>query len=218
MSSCYAAWLRFAFDRPESDQGWYFDPTFEPFRAGDAELVELFTQTMLGSGSDLAKYSDTQVAYGLNYAFSNACSDVPFACRSVGVPLAVRLRGIDSIRSLYTDCFEVRCAPVRSHRDEVGGSKLNGVCYMLWDTTPLSWWTNVPDAATLYRAVVDVLRSVLDLRNPACIESALHGLGHLFHSVPDLVRGVFRQVGGPSRFRRVGLEEYAGKAQVGHVQ
>jgi len=89
------------------------------------------------------------------------------------VPVQLRLRAIEAIKTLYQDCFTPRCAPVLGHLNEPGANPLNQVCYMLWDASPLSYWENRPNREVFYGAVVDVLEMALKSPNPARVESAL---------------------------------------------
>lgn len=60
------------------------------------------------------------------------------------------------------------------------GQGLNFICYMFWDVTPLSVWSGFPkiEKRGYDEAMIAVMAQCLTLDNPACVESALHGLGH----------------------------------------
>lgn len=49
---------------------------------------------------------------------------------------------------------------------------------MVWDVTPLEAWKHIA-GCEYFSLVLEVLELALYLQNPACIEIALHGLGHL---------------------------------------
>ncbi|NJD24056.1 MAG: hypothetical protein FIB06_01475 [Betaproteobacteria bacterium] len=183
----YQAWLAHVFDRPPTPSGWYFDVDDPNFPGSAGEIVALTARTLTRCGDDLISFTDVQVAHGLSYLFNNACSDTVFAFIDDDVPATDRLAAISAIRWLYRDCLAVRCAPVLGHCDEAGANPLNGFCYMLWDTTPLAWWEGRPEKDRWYEALADVLEYALTIANPACIESALHGLGHLHPVAPDRV-------------------------------
>jgi hypothetical protein len=142
LHSRYQEWLHYVFDRPITPNGWYFDFEFSDFGAEKADLAQLVANTMDNCGRDLASYSDDQVNYGLNYIFNNSCSNVVFSLMDDTVPAPLRLRAIASIKSLYQDCFTPRCAHVLGHNDKPGANPLNGICYMLWDVSPLSYWAD----------------------------------------------------------------------------
>jgi hypothetical protein len=46
----------------------------------------------------------------------------------------------------------------------------------------------------LYNEVLKVLEYALRLNNPACLESALHGLGHLQVYAPDRVQSIIQNL------------------------
>lgn len=177
----YRAWLAHVFERPEHD--WYFpsdameDVTFPDVTP--EEHLRLFVCTLLNSGRDLEEFSEAQVLHGLKYMFSISCSDVIMDVMSLAHPLELSLAAIHAVSTLYTNCFESRCAPVLSHRSDPEANPLNGICYMLWDASPILSWRRHPQEPLLTGAVCHVLEGALSLKNPACIESALHGLGHL---------------------------------------
>lgn len=214
----YAAWLKFVFDRPLTPNGWYFDLNEPDFGGSATEIAELVACTLENCGRDLAGYSDAQVYHGLSYIFSNACSNTVFALMDETVPAALRLRAIAAIKVLYRDCFTPGCAPVLCHLDEPGANALNPVCYMLWDMSPLGHWEGRQDKVEFYGAVVEVMEEALTSDNPACVESALHGLGHAQPYFTDKV------VAAISAFQRRNvyvsplLKDYAQYARSGCVQ
>ena len=59
------------------------------------------------------------------------------------------------------------------------------MCFHFWDETPLSWYKRNPHKEALYSAVADVMRQCLNLSTVCCVESALHGLGHLPSYYPE---------------------------------
>ena len=111
-----------------------------------------------------------------------------------------------------------RCEPVLGHRNEPGGNRINDVCYMLWDVTPLNYWKDDPDAALYYDTVVDLLDAVLALENAACLESALHGLGHTAaYARPGQVAAVIDRFLRLRKHLRPELVRYAHFASTGYV-
>jgi hypothetical protein len=178
----YREWLTHIFDRPVADPPWYFptDLTIDVhFHGTPAELAALFIHTMQCCKWDLAAFSDAQVDCGLNFILNNSCSDIAIDVKDESLGVDVRMSLLRSIKTLYADCYEERCAPVLSHFDEPGATPLNHTCYMLWDVSPLLYWREDPNCALFDEVLVEVLQFALALKNPACIESALHGFGHL---------------------------------------
>src|SRR5215813_9059455 len=159
----YDQWLSYVFDRAHTGQGFSLDTP--PFGVNHAEIVELITYTMLNSGHDLLGFSDGQVSLGLDIIFNNSFSDYAFSIRERTLPTMPRLRAIDSIKRLYSDCFEPRCAPVL--HNERGTNSLNHVCFMLWDVTPVSYWEGYANKQLFYSKVLEVLEFALESRNQA---------------------------------------------------
>jgi hypothetical protein len=215
----YFDWLKYVFDRPCTANGWYFDADdFESFEAEPSELVELVTCTFENCSRDLSSYSNDQLRYGLSYILDNGASDVVFALMSEDVPTELRLRAIASLKHVYSAVFELRCAPVLGHIGESGGNALNYICYMLWDVSPLSWWERAQDRNTFYSAICEVLEYSLQSSNRACVESGLHGLGHVYSSYPERVEQVIDGflLNGVNRVPE--LRRYAEAAKRGNVQ
>ena len=167
----YERWLKFLFDRPDTSPEWYWDTNVEDFSASDEQRVVLIGRTFLRSGSDLTKYSETQVANGLEYILNNAVSEMPFLICQKGVAEEIRIEAVLQMKHLYHDCFAKRCNPALGHLNEPGAGPLNMVCYMMWDDSPIRSWKDV---------VLEVMEDALYISNDACIESALHGLGHRY--------------------------------------
>lgn len=186
----YDQWIDHVFNHRVEDPAWYFNVDEPLFEVSDRELVALFTRTMLKCGVDLLPFDNAQIDLGLNYIFDNSCSNYSFQLRDSNLPIRDKARAIVAIKHLYSDCFEKRCAPVLSHLDEPGGTSLNYICYMLWDVTPLSYWGGCPNKEFFYQQVLDVLEFALKSSNIACVESALHGLGHIHCDVPKLVEQI----------------------------
>jgi len=212
----YPEWLTHVFDHEVTEPNWFFDVDEPEFRASDRELAELFSITMKNSGRDLCRYSDAQVDQGLNYIFSNSCSNFTFSILDGEIEVELKVAALRSIQTLYTDCFEVRCSPTLSHLDEPG-SRLNHMCYMLWDLTPLNYWEGRPERTEAYSAIVDVMEAGLASHNLACVEGALHGLGHTFPYLPERIGPLIARYIARNPSVRPELLRYARNAAVGHV-
>lgn len=62
---------------------------------------------------------------------------------------------------------------------------------MVWDATPLTYCEQTLEKNEIYSAVAEVMEYSLSLDNIACVESGLHGLGHLglyYDNAPKIVR------------------------------
>lgn len=213
----YDAWLKHVFDRPVTNPAWYFDMHEPDFQDDSLIITELITITMLRCGTDLLAYSDGQVNQGLQYIFNNSCSNLVFDILDGDFPFEKKMDAIRSIKTLYNDCFEPRWAPVLSHIDEPGANPLNGVCYMLWDITPLSYWEKRERAEEAYAAVFDVFRFALNSSNPACVESALHGLGHLHSTAPRQTEQIVQSFIAKPHIQNDQLLSYAQQAYTGCI-
>jgi hypothetical protein len=217
MTDEYDTWLKHVFDRPVRDPAWYFDIDEPDFKADAQTITELVTRTMLRSGTDLLRYSDSQVNQGLSYIFNNACSDIVFAILDGNVPFEQKMGAIRSIKMLYKNCFTPRCAPVLGHIDEPGANPLNAICYMLWDVTPLTYWEKRERKEDAYAAIFDVLKFALTSTNPACVESALHGLGHMHYKMPRQVEQIIQRFLSKTHIQNEDLSGYARQAYRGYV-
>lgn len=219
----YRDFLAFVFDRPEAEphtsEAWYFDGFDEDFTADAAETVELYRHAFENCGTDLAPFSDGQITLGLNYLFNNSCGSLIFALASEEVPMPSRVAAVHSMKHLYSDCFDRRCAPVLGHIDEKGGNALNGICYMLWDVTPLGWWSDGDNErmAPMADAIFSVLQHGLSSRNDASVESVLHGLGHFKHRYPREVEGLIDRFLAKRKDVRNELRRYAEAARTGCI-
>ena len=221
----YQEWLTHVFHQPLDPQSPFPAAEIPPFAASSAEIVALITHTLRHCGRDLATCSEAQTAAGVDFMFNNSASNTVFALKDATVPVAARLAAIAALRVLYSDCFARRCVPLLSHRDEPagtpldepGGTPLDGVCYMLWDVTPLAWWEDRPDKAVYYDAVLDVLAAALMLEHDACRWSALHGLGHLPDSCRLQVERIVRRFLAQRPTPRPELVQYAVAAASGRV-
>ncbi len=180
-------WFRCLFQRPEplwwnkkidfTDEYLALDAQFT-FKGTDAEVLDLATYTLANCGPLLAGCSDGEVAEGLsmllNSTNSNLSHQLLAAQSAGGDPLPL----IAALDNLYRDIFAKRCSGALGHLSERAG-RLNTICYMLWDVTPLEQWGGLRGNKASDRPLIDRLVTILRIPHDACIESALHGLGHM---------------------------------------
>jgi hypothetical protein len=216
MSVGYQDWLSHVFDREVTSPEWYFSEESTELPVPAQAIVSYVARLLNECGTELQRFSDGQVCQGLKYIFDNGCSDTVFALKDESVPWAERQWAIASMSKLYSDCFESRCAPVLGHCNERGNA-LNSVCYMLWDVTPLAWWENSQDRRQTYETVVAVLSGALTSPNIACVESALHGLGHIHSNAIDLVEAEISAFLSRTSNKDQRILEYAKNALRGNV-
>jgi hypothetical protein len=214
----FEEWVDYAFDRPVRpiENAWYrqdynwWEP--EP-RQAVAYLTHLF-----GRSCDLLEhFTDDEIGQGLWYLIDNSCGGY---CRFLidgSVPIEARVSCIEAMQVLFARLFEVRCPAILSHRDEAGGNRLSSVCYMWWDVIPLAASSKPRQPDPIHEASLAVMQATLRLDNPACQESALHGLGHWARAYPEFAAAAI-----DAYLRRHALRpelvQYAQAARAGCVQ
>jgi hypothetical protein len=192
-----------------------------------AEIVMLYRHLLQNLREAVTPYALEQIAHGVERLFHPGFSDTVGVLTNPVVPMPARCEAIKVMAHLYRDLFDLRCAPVMSHLDERGGNALNAVCYMLWDVTPINYfWTGedqlLPEARAASRpmaeAVFSVLEAALYAENIACVESGLHGLGHMATDWPKEVNAIIdlHQRRRPNHDPRI--LRYADLARYGLVQ
>jgi hypothetical protein len=202
----YEQWIRNLFGQPDTSQERYRDSDID-IGASKEQKVTLIGKTFLRSGVDLTRFTDQQVCNGLNYIFNNSCSDTVYLLCQKGVAEELRIDTVRQMKHLYRDCFAKRCSPSLGHLSESAGP-LNGCCYMLWDVSPLTSWNGV---------VLEVMEDALYVPHDACIESALHGLGHRYFDDKARVPGIIDRFLDQTKGLRPELREYARAARQGMV-
>ncbi len=87
---------------------------------------------------------------------------------------------------------------------------------MLWDTTPLTYCEDRQIRDAIYPAITEVMEFSLTLSNIACIESGLHGLGHMVPYYPEAAKIIARNM---HRFRKCDrrIMAYAKAAKTGYI-
>jgi hypothetical protein len=148
------------------------------FVGSNPEKLELFIYTMRHLPDVVAGQTDQQIAFGLNHIFNGAFSNLAHDLLAAGHRPERTREAIESIYDLYENFLRHRCSPTLGHR--IGSAaEMDLFCYMLWDTSPLAAWSDVRDATHKSRPLLTVLERVLYIPHVGCIESALHGLGHV---------------------------------------
>jgi hypothetical protein len=147
------------------------------------EAVDLCCLTFERAEADLARFSDHALGWGLYFLFDNGFSDFVFKLKQDPTPNRVNVRRLlTNIRFLYSRCLEQRSPPMLGNLSEkppADADRLHHVTYMLWDITPLDYWPGLHEHAIIIPCLLDMLEQVImTSSNPACVESALHGIGH----------------------------------------
>ncbi len=184
----FEAWLVHMFGRAVRSQFYpFFEEREEYWDPAPAVAIDYLTRLFETPVPLLRDYSERQIGGGLWLL----ASEEAHALYSRKVPVAARERCVAAIYRLFADLFEPRCAPVLGHLDEPGAGPLNAACYMWWENLPFVAASDDPDKDRLDATVVEVMEKTLRLDNPACQESALHGLGHLVRHVRQPIDAIF---------------------------
>lgn len=218
----YEEWLDFFFGRLGDKQDpWDLE---WGFTAPARELADLYRATLVYSGQDLAHYSDWQAGCGLiallSGDFSNTCHDL----FGDGITDAQQLALCLAFKPFYMDCLARRSPPVLGHLSETrGNGKFAYLTYMLWDVSSLGRLIAVTLPGDTRSALIDTLHQVLvePQMNPACVESILHGFGHMVHPHPlyrDQIVAAIDDYIKKGPMARPELLQYAQAARSGCVQ
>lgn len=218
-SLSFRDWVTHVFNHPVTDPQWYFDGMADgddpdvPTGVILAHMTQLFDDPV----TVLLGYDDAQLNQGFWYLVSNCCSNHMFALTDCSAPLSSRIRCIESISSLFGKLFAVRCSNHLSCLSPPGINPLNSVCYMWWDIIPMHGEPNDPTRREIDTAVLSVMESILALDSLACLESALHGLGHWALSYPSRIAEIIDRSLIHSRSWPAELVNYALSAKEGYV-
>lgn len=210
----YDEWLSYIFGRTTEDS----DPFGMDwiFKGAPSNVAELTRYTFEHSSRDLAVYSDRQVSIGLQALLFCNFSDFAHVISGPDVSDQLKADVIKSLLPLYRDCLAMRSPPVLGHRSESVGNPLEFLTYMLWDVSPLDVMAHRTKGGT--DALIDVLTAVLQLQNDACVESALHGLGHFPRSLRHRADSVIDDWLAEKPAGRPELLDYARAARTGCIQ
>ncbi len=177
----FEEWVSGIFGQPESKR--FFDVWFETHtdRVDEEVTLEHLIQ-LFREPERLAEFALTQVGRGL-WALAGDFEGGFGAARSSDVPMELRERFVDSIPNLYRNLLELLGDPVLAAGSSAH-SDVNSAAYMLWDIAPFcpgisNAFPHEVGLPELDRRLIGVLgRLLLEVKNPACQESILHGLGH----------------------------------------
>jgi len=103
----YQEWLEFHFGRTGDDTepfGMDWD-----FPGVGAQLIIPFTRTMEQSGTDLSRFTDRQVAIGLQSLLFSNFGHIAYRLPTLAVDVDAKIAAIASLSRLYSDCL----SPVR---------------------------------------------------------------------------------------------------------
>jgi hypothetical protein len=173
-------WLEHAFGHEVRYQRlpWFFDEDCAWWDAEPATAISFLTRLFQAPDILTAQFSDDQIAQGLTYLLDTGAVGDNGWFYSREVPAAARKTCIAATFNLFSRIFQQRCLPVLGHRSKVQSTPLNNVAYMFWDVFPCVALPDDPSGPELQLETVAVMGRILSLDSIACVESALHGLGH----------------------------------------
>jgi hypothetical protein len=213
----FEQWIDCIFNHPVDDPAWHRTPDadicVEPDEVNVAYLTRLFTE----SARVLRPFDDAQVNQGLNLIVNSACSDHPFSIVGGHARWSDRRQAIRAIFDVYANCFASRCAEGLSHLDEPA-NPLNYICYMWWDVFPAWAGPSKSEDAAEAAEYIAVMERCLTLSHHACLEGALHGLGHWQLIFPQRVEPIIDRFLRERNDLRPELVRYARRARDGAVQ
>jgi hypothetical protein len=180
----------------------------------DAAAVEYLTRLFEQSEDSLRYFSDRQIAAGL---WELGPGDA-HCVYNREIPFEARERLVGSVATFFREFFDKRCSPELSSAASHHVSPLNTICYMWWEVITWGWAKDDPDGERLRAIDLDVMEEVLRLPNPACRESALHGLGHMVRHSGRAGEIVDRFLADPPAGATPELLDYARAARSGCIQ
>jgi hypothetical protein len=222
MTPQYQRQLDYIFNRPTDEPAWYWrtDSWEEDVFNDNSTDAFIFLETLFSNAErDLKPYSDDQIGLGLNYIFNNACSNLVDDFKAAAVPFDRKIKAIQSLFDLFQGVLNVRCAPILSASSQITLSKIQFICYMFWDITPLSMWASSDEneVKMYYKTIADVMKKCLRLSNPACVESGLHGLGHIVYGQPKIAVPIIDNFLKKGKYSNENLINYAKMARTGMI-
>jgi hypothetical protein len=190
---------------------------FEP-PPDSPKALACFTYALENLGAITKDCSDARVTRVIGHLLCTK-GERPHCLDDRRLDLGARARCVRAMARLWTDVFEQRVTPCLIDGVRSGQPRpMDFLCYLLWDSTDLIYHLRRCDADTFDPILVDVMAAGLTCRNVACIEGALHGLGHFQpHSpkrVPAVIEGALVKHG---RDWPAALRDYAHSAALGRV-
>jgi len=219
-TTTFDQWLSWVFDHPVADPAWYWGDDYQWLEPPEcSEIAAHFLNQLFESPAlYLDQYSDGQLNQGLQLIIDPGISSHFFALLDDRVPADKRIRGMRATYNIFSSIFAHRCTAHLGHRNEMGDSPLNTLCYMWWDICPFNGGRKEVGALPVSEAAKTAMEKTLYIDHDACRESALHGLGHLAlyqeRECSDIIDRFLNTASG----LRPQLAEYAKCARKGCVQ
>ena len=209
--------VEYVFNRRFQGVEWYFLDEHEDVCLPDIEIAvlsaEIFRRIELISQS----YTEVQFCMGLSFLVNPSCSPCANALLDEGVPIELRTAAISNMYGVFSKVFSQKCVQEVPFGELALQSTLNyeTVCYMWWDVFPRHGVPSVVGMREVDNTIIETLEKTLLIRNFACTESALHGLGHWHGAAGERIESFIldRMQDFPAK-----LVDYAQKACRGAVQ
>lgn len=217
----FPTWFDQIFNNP-GDRKWFWDDSREIWNETHNPALALdYVITLFEDPAFLAEnYTLSQIDDGLYYIIWNGLSHYMLHVLDESLPWAQRRRCIAS----FVPLFEKLIAPVYGDlrggvalTEESAGHYLNFTCFMWWDVIPLWEGTDISEYDDYVNTVFGVFEACLAMPSEACVESALHGLGHWYHGFPERVPNTVDAFLKHAQISE-SLREYARHARLGMVQ
>lgn len=177
-------WVCYLFDHPVEDSPWHYEDFTEHWSNQEDPDTLVLVAEYLGklfrsSARLLEQYTPAQIEQGMSALIDPGALGHVTALASSMVPFAIRRQGILAIERLFEDLYAPSCSHFFCHIDDgpEPPSPLNSSCYMWWDVAPLDLQGKTPRKTD--HLILRVQANILRLPSVACVESALHGLGHM---------------------------------------
>lgn len=192
----YEEWVDdvFVHARSRLESGDFGDNPADIVEQYSPVALEYFARLMRESGALVGRYSTEQIGTGFWHLTMNACSEYSFVFTDASLPLEQRVDAVRSIAAVYWNCFRRVCNSTLCHLERGNTSNrwsmdVNTPCYMWWDVCPIFGracdFKDLNRADPIGAACIWVMESTLEIDHIACIEGALHGLGHLHSYCPE---------------------------------
>jgi hypothetical protein len=229
MKSQYNKQLNYVFNRPTGEPAWYWQTYIDEetaFNDSPNDTFFFLETLLLNAKIDLIPYSDEQIGLGLTYVFDNSCSNIINDFKIADIVFERKLKAINSIFGLFRDVLNPRCPSLLAAYSNATLSKISYICYMFWDICPLSstYGFNFNEARksklfdeNYLKAIANVMKQCLGLSNPACIESGLHGLGHMVFNQPQIAVPIIDNFLNSGHCKNNELINYAKNARKGMI-
>ena len=210
----FEQWVDGIFDHPVAEPAWFWDLDADTCEEDDETNVEYLARLFKDSDRVLRRFNDAQVGQGLNMIASNSCSNHAYCIVGGHAAWPARQRAIRSIYDVYAKCFASRCVEGLGHLNEAN-NPLNTICYMWWDVFP-AWGKNASRSEA--DEYIGVMERCLSLTHQACLEGALHGLGHWQLIFQERVESIVERFLSERSDLRPELVLYARRSRDGAVQ